>query len=429
MDSQEGLIDTQTSTLRLDTLVRLRWLAIVGQMVAVVGVHQLLDFELPLGLCLALIALSATINVILRWRYPFVQRLGIDRASTFLAYDIVQLAALLYLTGGLENPFSFLFLGPVMISATSLPPSRTFILGLLAMIAATVLAIWHLPLPWHKGETFDLPFLYTSGIWGSILLGLAFIGVYAWRVAEEARQLSRALAATELVLAREQHLSQLDGLAAAAAHQLGTPLATIALVSKELQGMVGSEGPIADDVRLLREQVERCRTILGELQSMNSIDREPFERLDLSHMLEEVVSPLRAFGVDTEVSLDGKGSEPSAPRNPGLLYGIGNIVENAVDFATDKVLVAARWDERNVTITIEDDGPGIRSEVMARLGEPYVTSRASHPAGGLGLGFFIAKTLLERSGASLSMKNRELPLTGALVTIGWPRSDFERGPG
>jgi two-component system sensor histidine kinase RegB len=417
-----------TRTLRLDTLIRLRWMALAGQAVAVLGVHNILRFPLPLAECLATVGLSALVNIVLRLRYPATERVDPLRATAFLAFDIVQLAFLLFLTGGLQNPFAFLFLAPVMISATSLPPPLTLMLGGLAMVCATALTVWHLPLPWYPAEGLDMPILYVVGMWFSVLLGLSFIGVYAWRVADEARLLSNALAATELVLAREQHLSQLDGLAAAAAHELGTPLATIALVAKELETQAPKEGELFDDIRLLRSQVERCREILGKLASLGE-EGAPFDQLGLAHMIEDVVAPHRDFGVAIAVELEGDPpSEPMARRNPGLLYGLGNIVENAVDFARSQVRVSAKWDLKTVAIVIEDDGPGFPPDIIGRLGEPYITNRKprapDQPGGGLGLGFFIAKTLLERSGASVALANRSHPESGATVRLEWPREAF-----
>ena len=266
-------------------------------------------------------------------------------------------------------------------------------------------------------------------MWFSVLLGLAFIGVYAWRVADEARLLSNALSATELILAREQHLTQLDGLAAAAAHELGTPLATIALVARELETSAPKEGEFLDDIRLLRSQVDRCREILGKLASLGE-DGSPFDRYGLAHMVEDVVSPHRDFGIAIAVDLEGPGDEPVTAHNPGLLYGLGNLVENAVDFARTAVTVEARWDWRSVVITISDDGPGFPPEIIGRLGDPYVTHRrpreGGQPGGGLGLGYFIAKTLLERSGASVSLANRTAPEHGATVRLEWERTEFER---
>ncbi|WP_428832635.1 ActS/PrrB/RegB family redox-sensitive histidine kinase [Labrys okinawensis] len=418
-------------TLRLETLIRLRWMAIAGQLVAVLGVRYGLGFPVPLQACLPLIGVSILVNVALRLRYPATERVDPARAATLLGFDIVQLAALLFLTGGLQNPFSFLFLAPVMISATSLPPLMTLALGLLAIGCASLLTAWHLPLPWFEGQAFEMPMLYVIGMWFSVLLGLAFIGVYAWRVAEEARLLSNALAATELVLAREQHLSQLDGMAAAAAHELGTPLATIALVAKELEVAAPPEGDFVDDIRLLRSQVERCREILGKLASLGDDGGAPFARLPLPLLIEEVSAPHRDFGIAISAEFLGPEDDaPSAPRNPGMLYGLGNIVENAVDFAKSKVSITASWDAKTVTLIVGDDGPGFPSEIMGRLGDPYVTQRRprlpGQPGGGLGLGFFIAKTLLERSGAAIALANRSWPDSGAVVRLEWPRDVFER---
>lgn len=419
---------------RLDTLVRLRWLAISGQSIAVAGVRFGLGFELPFGLCFLVIAASVWVNLLLRIQFPASYRLSDNAATALLAFDVLQLAALLYLTGGLENPFSVLFLAPVLISATALPPERTLGLGLLAVGAATLLVLVHLPLPWFPGQSLSLPFLYVVGIWAAILLGTVFTGIYAWRVAEEARQLAQALAATELVLAREQHLSQLDGLAAAAAHELGTPLATIALVAKELDHAMPGEGPVAEDLKLLREQVERCRTILTKLTSIDQDQAGFLETISLSHLVEELVEPQRAIGVDIRVVAKGEGPEPMGRRNPGVVYGLSNILDNAADFARSRVTVEASWSPHEVFIEIRDDGPGYAPDILLRVGEPYVTTRSAakrteitEEGGGLGLGLFIAKTLIERSGAQLTLTNAAPPASGAIARIVWPRHAFERG--
>ena len=245
---------------------------------------------------------------------------------------------------------------------------------------------------------------------------------------EESRQLADALAATELVLAREQHLSQLDGLAAAAAHELGTPLSTITVIATELERAIEPDSPFADDIGLLREQAQRCRQILGKLTELSS-SIEPFDRMPLSALIEEVVAPHRNFGININVALSPQDAkEPIGGRNPAILYGLGNLVENAVDFARDRVDVAATWSQDEVGVTITDDGPGFAPEIMDRIGEPYVTSRPherldASEVGGLGLGLFIAKTLLERSGATLNFENRKP--RGAQVRLSWLRADFE----
>ncbi|MGB8577154.1 MAG: ActS/PrrB/RegB family redox-sensitive histidine kinase [Pseudolabrys sp.] len=417
---------------RLDTLVRLRWLAIIGQTTAVLVVYYGLEFELPIYACLAAIVLAAWLNVALRLRFHMTQRLEPDRAAWLLAFDIAELAVLLFLTGGLQNPFAFMFLGPVLLSATALPPRFTLSLGGFAVACATILVFVHYPLPWDSDDPLQLPPIYMMGVWLCILLAIGFIGVYAWQITEESRQLSDALAATELVLTREQHLSQLDGLAAAAAHELGTPLSTISVIAKELERAIAPNAPHGDDVRLLREQATRCRDILAKLTEL-SAGGEPFDRMPLTALIEEVVAPHRHFGVTIDViAPSDRSAEPVGARNPAILYGLGNLLENAVDFARERVAVDAQWSEDSVAVTISDDGPGFAPEILGRIGEPYVTSRRHHQndsgeeSAGLGLGFFIAKTLLERSGATLSFENRPQPQCGAIVRLSWTRSDFEQ---
>ncbi len=423
--------------LRLDTFVRLRWLALTGQSAAVVGARFGLGLSLPFGWCILAIAVSCWLNLALRIRFPASYRLNDDAAALLLGFDIIQLAALLYLTGGLQNPFSLLFLAPVLISATALPPERTLALGLLAIGLATLLALVHRPLPWFSDGHIELPFLYVSGVWTAILLGTAFTAVYAWRVAEEARQLARALAATELVLAREQHLSQLDGLAAAAAHELGTPLGTIMVVAKELDRQLGPSATpsVAEDLALLRDQVARCRGILSKLTSLGEDGEGFLQTLTFGHLVEELVAPQRALGVALEVSRSGEPPEPLCRRNAGVMFGLANILDNALDFAAAKVRVEASWDLDRVVLLICDDGPGFPPEVLLRAGEPYITTRSPDKAAssetvgaGLGLGLFIAKTLIERSGAQLTLSNASnLGKGGAVARISWARHIFERG--
>jgi two-component system sensor histidine kinase RegB len=367
----------------------------------------------------------------MRARKPRPQRLDERQAALILGFDIVQLALLLYLTGGLANPFSVLFLAPVLISATALSPRTTLVLGILAVSLATALGVFHYPLPWHSASGYAPPELFMLGMWASVLVSVAFIGGYAFAVARETRQLSDALAEAELVLAREQHLTALDGLAAAAAHELGTPLATIAIVVRELERDLPADSPYGDDLRLLREQSERCRSILRTLTSLGSGDA-PFDRMPLSLLLEELVTPHRPFGTSIKVELPAdRTGEPVIARNPAILYGLGNLVENAVDFASDSVTVAAEWNPDEVSIIVTDDGPGFAPEVINRIGEPYVTMRGRRRGGevdtpgGLGLGFFIAKTLLERTGANLSLENRVFPYSGAIVRVRWPRAALE----
>ncbi|HEY6631408.1 MAG TPA: ActS/PrrB/RegB family redox-sensitive histidine kinase [Rhizobiaceae bacterium] len=416
----------QSQRLRLNTLVRLRWLAIVGQSVTVVIVAYGLAFPFPVITCFALIACSAGLNVYLSLQYPSTHRLRPLAAFAILTFDAAQLAGLLYLTGGLTNPFSLLMAVPVVISATSLPLAVTVLLGGMVIAMATLLAFLHLPLPWYGGAELAMPFIYIAGTWVALASSIAFTAIYAFRVAEEARLLANALSSTELVLQREQHLSALDGLAAAAAHELGTPLATIALVAREMERTLGADPAHAEDVRLLRSQSERCRQILKQLTSLSTEGEAHLARLPLTSLVEEVIAPHRDFGIEINLEPgERQGPEPVGRRNPGVIYGLGNLVENAVDFAKESVTVKWGWDDEQVVLTVVDDGPGFPPEIVSRIGEPYMSTRqGAERGGGLGLGLFIAKTLLERSGASLSFRNSNTPGEGALVEIVWPRDVF-----
>ncbi|MCP9229103.1 ActS/PrrB/RegB family redox-sensitive histidine kinase [Mesorhizobium sp. LMG 17147] len=416
----------QSQRLRLNTLIRLRWLAIVGQSLTVLVVAYGLKFPLPVSMCFALIACSAWMNLLLTFRYPAAHRLTPFSAFAILTFDSLQLAGLLYMTGGLTNPFSLLMTVPVVVSATSLPLRLTALLGALVIVAATLLVFYHLPLPWHEGAPLAMPFIYVAGIWMAVFCSIAFTAIYAFRVAEEARLLANALAATELVLQREQHLSALDGLAAAAAHELGTPLATITLVAKEMEKALGEDPKYGEDVKLLRSQSERCREILKRLTSLSSESEVHLSRLPLTSLVEEVTAPHRDFGISIKLRPGERiGPEPVGRRNPGVIYGLGNLVENAVDFARKNVTIRWKWNEAAVSFSIIDDGPGFPPEIIDRIGEPYMSTRQGTEAGGgLGLGLFIAKTLLERSGATLDFRNSSEPGEGAIVQISWPRSVF-----
>jgi len=428
---------------RLQTLVLLRWLAVAGQLGAVLFVNYGLGFPLPLGFCLAAIAASAWLNVVLSIRYRATVRLPDHQAAAYLAYDLVQLAALLYLTGGLGNPFALLFMVPVTISATTLSPRATTLLLALAFFCVTSLGFFYLPLPWTPDVPLVLPRIYQAGIWAALLLGLGFVAMYAWRIADEARRMSDALEATEMVLAREQRLSALDGLAAAAAHELGTPLGTIALVARELQREKPTGEQLEDDLALLRSQAERCKEILSRLTGKPDERDALYSRIEVGALIGEIVAPHRDRDVDFELtsSCDEGVSPVSFVRRPEILYGLGNFVENAADFAKSLVVVNAETKDGLIRVTIMDDGPGFPMDLIDRLGEPYITTRARGSAAameaqhgssnsheGMGLGFFIGKTLLERSGARVAIRNRADGLTGAMVIVEWPREAVEAPP-
>ena len=432
---------------RLRTLSNLRWLAVAGQSAALLMVRFGLDYRLPLGPCLVAIALSALLNVVLSLRYPATHRLTNREATFYLAYDIAQLAALLYLTGGIENPFSLMFLVPVVIAAATLNLGNTLILAGLAFMFVSAIAIAHDPLPWAANETIRLPPLYLGGIWTSLVIGIGFTSIYAWRIASEGVRMQAGLSATQLALARDHRLASLGALATAAAHELGTPLGTIAVVARELERALPPNSPEAEDARLLRAQAERCRGILTRLARPEETVLGTADRLPLGALLDEIANDYRGGDVEIVIEFEtdaAREAEPKVWRVPEVQHGLGNIIANAADFATSRVSVHVRWNATELRLAVEDDGPGFAPEIIERIGEPYVTSRpGSYALGetelgpseaftgqqGMGLGFFIAKTLIERTGGSVRARN--LGTGGARVALRWPRGaiDGERPPG
>lgn len=433
---------------RLRTLSNLRWLAIAGQSAALFLVYFALGYPLPLVYCATAIAVSAVLNVVLALRYPATHRLANREATFYLAFDVLQLAALLYLTGGVANPFALMFVAPVVIAATTLNLGNVMILAFIAFASVSLIAIVHRPLPWPAGDALVLPQLYQAGIWTAQVIGIGFTSVYAWRIASESARMSAGLAATQLALSREHRLAALGALATAAAHELGTPLGTIAVVARELERAMPEGSTEMEDVRLLRAQAERCRAIIARLANPEEAMLGATARLPLGALLDDIAAPQRGEDVEIRTSIvppvsateDADYSVPEVWRAPELLHGLGNIIENAADFAESLVAVTATWDEEFLHITVHDDGPGFAPEIFEALGEPYITSRPGHhaltesemaPVGaldqheGMGLGFFIAKILLEQTGGLVKADNP--PSGGARVSIRWQRGVID-GP-
>lgn len=408
---------------RLRTLILVRWIAVIGQAFTIVLVQVSLGIDLPLVPLLGAVLLSALVNLALSLKSAPTTRLTERSAALLLSYDILQLAFLLALTGGLKNPFAVLLLVPVTVCATILSLRTTIALCALVIAALTILVLWPTPLPWH-GETFALPELYLAALWVALVLGCVMLAGYAWRVAEEARRMADALTATQMALAREQQLSALGGLAAAAAHELGTPLATIAVTARELQNHLGSESAYAEEVGLLVTQSRRCRDILRWLsQRPDTQEHDPFTRMPLSALVATVAEARRVDGIEMTVEVepgDGGADEPVVPPAPALVHGLGNLIQNAFQFASRQIWLTVELGREEVAVRIEDDGPGFQPDIAERLGEPYVSSRHGT---GLGLGVFIAQTLLARCGASIHFDSTD---TGACVTVSWPRERLAR---
>lgn len=421
--SSNGLRTRAQGPVRLRTLVLIRWLAISGQTAALLLVYFGFGYELPLEPAMTVVAMSTALNVLVSIRYPSSYRLGDGAAALFLLYDTLQLALLLYLTGGLANPFSLLLLAPVAVSATILSLRSTLVIGLLAMACITILALFHYPLPWAP-EGLDLPHLYLYGQWVAMAVGVAFLGAYLWRLAAETRRMTDALVATQISLAREQRLSALGGLAAAAAHELGTPLGTITMAATEMVRAVPAGSELASDAELISSEARRCREILGRIAKGPERESEhQFHRQGFASMLREAAAHQHRDGVKVSVEVEG-GQDLDVIRRPEVVHGLTNLIENAVDFARSRVMIEAEAGDREIRIRVLDDGPGFPHDVLGALGEPYISSRSGGE--GLGLGVFISKTLLERTGGLMTVSNRIEG--GARVEIVWPRAALESRP-
>lgn len=423
----------------LRTLILIRWIAIAGQLTAVLVVQFGLGVALPLGPVLAAIGASVLLNLAALAQRKARPRLADRDAALYLGYDLLQLSLLLYLTGGLHNPFAVLILAPLTVAATILSRNAVAGLTLLALACLTALALWRFPLPWPGGP-LTLPPLFSLGTWLALTISAIFITGYVWSVAQEARRISDALSASQMALAREQKLSALGALAAAAAHELGTPLGTISLVATELAREVPPDDPLAEDIALLQSQAIRCRDILADLSRKPETEGgEPYDRLPLRALIEAAAAPHKLPHIDLRIeehasrrpagNLAGPpvgGAEvssfPMVRRSPEIIHGLGNLVQNAMQFAHMQVVVRAEWDQDRLTVSVTDDGPGFPPGLLARIGEPYISSRAEG-RGHMGLGIFIAQTLLERTGAEVSFTNSRSG--GASVVVRWQPPIFD----
>jgi len=407
----------------LRRLVLIRSVAVSGQAVTLLTVHFLLGFRLPLLPALAVLGCSVLLNLCAMLYHQVGARLGETAAALYLAYDTVQLAVLLYLTGGLVNPFSILMLAPVTVAATALSKRPVIVLASMAVVAITILGLWHEPLPWSANPPVFPPDL-VLGIWVALVMATVFMGGYILSVAQEARKLRDAVSATQLALAREQRISAVGALAAAAAHELGSPLGTIAVIAKELARDLPVGSPHAEDAALLLSQSERCRHILAELAHAPEEDgSSPYASLPISALVEAAGALYHEprirliFATTAAASAD----EPLVRRSPEIMHGLNNLIQNAVGFARHEVSVTTYWDSDVVTVEVADDGPGFPPHLLARLGEPYLSTRADG-SDHMGLGIFIAQSLLERSGATLNFDN--LVDGGAHVAISWKRANL-----
>jgi two-component system sensor histidine kinase RegB len=446
--------EARSDWIRLRTLIILRWLAISGQISAVVCAVYYLDLAIPFRLCMIAITASVLFNLLATFVLPTTKRLSEREAMLSLLFDLCQLVSLLYLTGGLSNPFVLLILAPVTIAATALTLYATIVLSITALAMISGLSFFYMPLTRMTGEVMELPGLFVAGMWVALTIGILFLAIYARRVAVEMFSMSQALSATQMALAREHQLTALGGVVAAAAHEMGTPLATIKLVSSELASELQEGTELKEDVILIHQQAERLNHILRDM-GRSGKDDLLLKYAPITAIVREAAEPHENRGKELIFMVNGKVEEhldkstPIVPRHPEIIHGLRNLVQNAVDFSSMIVLIDVTWDESSVRVMVGDDGAGYPPDLLDRIGDPFISKRKKqlHQGQsqtvyeGMGLGLFIAKTLLERSGAELTFANaasdltRKIPrygsldprLKGAIVDVRWKRADFEMG--
>ncbi|SLN24636.1 Sensor histidine kinase RegB [Roseivivax jejudonensis] len=445
---EPGLLDParRRNSIRLRTMILLRWFAIAGQVVAILLAQRLYDLQLETGLCFLAIGVSVAGNLVAMLVFPETKRLSEQENFLMVVFDVLQLCFLLFLTGGLHNPFSLLVLAPVTVSAAVLRLRSTILLNVIAFVLVTLLVFWHLPLVTSEGEVLRIPDLFVFGQWIAISIALVFISIYARRLTTEMNAMQDALAATQMALARAQKLNDLGGIVAAAAHELGTPLATIKLTSAELAEELDDRPELREDAELIRQQADRCRDILRRMGQAGTDDLQT-RQAPLEEVIRESAEPHMTRGKDIHIEPAGDGAlpQPQILRRPEIIHGLRNLVQNAVDFARANVWIEALWSDDFITVRILDDGRGFPPQLIGRIGDPFVRSRRGvsdrriRPEyEGMGLGLFIAKTLLERTGAELSFANGSeagmAPTVGhnrrgAVVEVVWPRRRIvsERG--
>ena len=418
---------TSKDNIQLDkrTLVILRWIAIVGQYLTISIVYFVLKFELPFFYCSIIIFIGILTNFYLQFKFNKNQ-LNNFTSTFFLFYDLIQLSILLYLTGGVTNPFTILLIIPAIVSSTFLTLRSTINLSVITIIILIVLTINHLPLP-HSGELhFHVPDTYLYAVPIAIIIGLIFLTYFGVRFGIESRKRTEALNKLELILAKEHELETIGLQAAAAAHSLGTPLSTITVIARELEKEIGNNPKYSKDIDLLLSQTKRCSDILKNL-SKDQLEEDSFlSDIKIEELLSEIVKSYTEIS-EKKLSLlvEKNKLNPQIERTLEITYGLRNFIGNAVKYSNSFVDITLESNNKITEVKVCDDGPGFSEDILNVLGEPYIRSKNKiiSSKSGLGLGTFIGKTLLERMKANVNFD--KCPKTnGAMVTIKWQTNDL-----
>ena len=407
------------------TLTILRYIAIFGQFLAINIVYFYLGLPFPIELSYIIIFVGLLTNLYLQFGIK-INQLKDFYAAIFLIYDLIQLSFLLYLTGGIFNPFCLLLIIPAIVSSTFLSMGTTIILGIITSLLLLIISFFYLPLPGEDMNLLHFPDFYKIGIIISIFIGLFFLSYFGIRFAGETKKRSEALTKLQEVISKEYELESLGGQAAAAAHSLGTPLATISVVAKELKKEIGKDKEISKDIDLLISQTKRCSEILKQISKKQFEEDIFLSSIKFEDLLEEIINSFKETSTKKiDLFIDKDKNKILIQRIPEIIYGLRNFIGNAVKFSKSRVKINLSSDQKLIEIKINDDGPGIPEDIIKKIGEPYIKSKSKElsPHSGLGLGTFLGKTLLERQNAKLLFK-RNSDLGGALVIITWDPASF-----
>ena len=408
------------------TLVILRWIAIIGQFSAITLVYFYLKLDFPILIAISILFLGFLSNLYLQFGIRSIT-LRDFYASVFLVYDLVQLSSLLYLTGGISNPFSILMIIPTVVSSTLLSMGTTIILGILTIIFLFLLTIFHYPLPGIHDHSITFPKLYLTGYFLAIIVGLIFLSYFGIRFSGESKRRSEAINKLQQVIAKEYELESLGGQAAAAAHSLGTPLATISVVASELKKELGKNNEHTKDIELLISQTKRCGEILKKISKKQIKEDQFFAKTQIGDLVNEIIESFKESSSKKLIlNLKEDKNKFDFQRSPELIYGLRNFIGNAVKFSKSLVEINVKSDSQNLVVSIDDDGPGFPEDIKEILGEPYIKSKSLEVTSntGTGLGTFLGKTLLERKSANVSFLKDD-KLGGASVSIIWKVKDLK----
>ncbi len=412
--------------LRLEkkTVVVLRWIALIGQLLTIYFVNFFIGFDLPLIFLSLTIFCGGLTNIFIQFNFKKNQLSNIE-STILLFYDVIQLAVLLYLTGGVTNPFIIFLIVPALISSTLLNLASTLFLSIITIMSLTLLTFNHFPLPSEGNLHFHVPDFYVYSIPSALVIALIFLNYFGFRFGYEARRRGNALNKLELVLAKEQELESIGHQAAAAAHSLGTPLSTITVIAKELKKDIVNNKEFKDDVDTILEQAKKCGDILKKISQNQIVDDEYVKNITLQDLLFEII---KSFETITEknlnLNLENVKKRIPIKRSAELTYGIRNFVGNAVKFSKKNININLVGNNQTTTLQISDDGPGFPEDIYKIIGEPYISTKSKKlkSKAGLGLGTFIGKTLLERKKANIEFLKSSNG--GALVEISWNNKDL-----